>query len=77
MSPQTSKKPVIVTGLSGAGLSSVLKSLEDLGFEAFDNFPLSLAKPLMNESADKNALAIGIDTRTRGFSAEAVLQAAG
>ncbi len=73
MNAQNSKKPVIVTGLSGAGLSSVLKTLEDLGFEAFDNFPLSLAQPLIKESADQNALAIGIDTRTRGFSAQAVL----
>jgi UPF0042 nucleotide-binding protein len=76
MSPQALQKPVIVTGLSGAGLSSVLKTLEDLGFEVFDNFPLTLAATLTQESADKNALAIGIDTRTRGFSTEAILKTA-
>jgi UPF0042 nucleotide-binding protein len=63
MHEQKSEKPVIVTGLSGAGLSAVLKSLEDLGFEVFDNFPLALAQPLMQESENKNALAIGVDTR--------------
>lgn len=67
------EKPVIVTGLSGAGLSSVLKSLEDQGFEVFDNFPLSLVPALIKDSEDPGQLAIGIDTRTRGFSAEAVL----
>ena len=68
------EKPVIVTGLSGAGLSSVLKSLEDQGFEVFDNFPLSLVPALIKDSKDPGRLAIGIDTRTRGFSAEAVLR---
>lgn len=68
------KKPVIVTGLSGAGLSSVLKNLEDLGFEIFDNFPLSHIPALWEESYNQNALAIGADTRTRGFTPEAVLK---
>lgn len=68
------QKPVIVTGLSGAGLSSVLKSLEDQGFEVFDNFPLSLVPALVEESNDTAKLAIGIDSRTRGFSPQTVLQ---
>ena len=33
---------VIVTGLSGAGKSLLLRSLEDLGYEVIDNLPLSL-----------------------------------
>ena len=37
-----SKKILIVTGLSGAGRTSALKILEDLGFEAIDNIPTSL-----------------------------------
>ena len=36
------KKILIVTGLSGAGRTSALKILEDLGFEAIDNIPTSL-----------------------------------
>ena len=35
------KKILIVTGLSGAGRTSALKILEDLGFEAIDNIPTS------------------------------------
>lgn len=67
----------LITGYSGAGMSSVLKALEDMNIEVFDNFPLKLVKPLIEseESQDKK-IAIGIDTRTRGFSAEAVMNAA-
>lgn len=76
MNAQNVNKPIIVTGLSGAGLSSVLKNLEDLGFEVFDNFPLALIPPLKEESKDLSNVAIGIDTRTRGFSPQAVLETA-
>lgn len=73
----TGKKTVIVTGLAGAGMSSALKDLEDMGYEAFDNFPLSLLDAL---AADPNAagkpLAVGIDTRSRGFDPAAVQDAA-
>ncbi len=33
---------VLVTGMSGAGKSTALKMLEDLGYEAVDNIPLPL-----------------------------------
>jgi UPF0042 nucleotide-binding protein len=67
----------LITGYSGAGMSSVLKALEDSGIEVFDNFPLSLVEPLIQseESQDKK-IAIGIDTRTRGFSPESVMKTA-
>jgi RNase adapter protein RapZ len=58
----------IITGLSGAGLSSTLKILEDLGIEVFDNFPISFLNTLLISSPQKNRpIAIGIDTRTRQF----------
>lgn len=66
---------VLVTGLSGAGKSSALKTLEDLGYEAVDNLPLALLGQLAaHELASANSgarkpLAIGIDSRTRDFSA--------
>jgi UPF0042 nucleotide-binding protein len=73
---ETPKAPVIVTGLSGAGMSSVLKTLEDMGYEVFDNFPLSMLDPLMAEThPDGMPMAIGIDSRTRGFDPEALLAA--
>lgn len=67
------KHILIVTGLSGAGMSSSLKHLEDLGYEVFDNFPLALVGPLHDDpdTADR-PIAIGIDTRTRGFDPEAL-----
>lgn len=61
------KKIVIVTGLSGAGMSSALKNLEDIGYEVLDNFPLSLIEELLKKKSDK-PIALGIDTRTRNFS---------
>jgi UPF0042 nucleotide-binding protein len=62
---------VLVTGLSGAGKLTILRALEDLGFETVDNPPLAGLLELAAK-ADKN-LAIGVDARSRGFSAESVL----
>lgn len=63
----THHKIKIVTGLSGAGMSSVLKALEDNGYEVLDNFPLSLMDKLLSDKTEK-PLAIGIDSRTRNFN---------
>ncbi len=76
MNTEFAQKPVIVTGLSGAGISSVLKTLEDLGREVFDNFPLRLVDPLLEGTSSDKAIAIGIDTRTRDFSAAEILKTA-
>lgn len=71
--PSGRKAPIIVTGLSGAGMSSVLKTLEDMGYEVFDNFPLALLDALIGESHEEDApMAIGIDSRTRGFDPESL-----
>lgn len=68
---------VLVTGFSGAGMSSVLKTLEDLGLEVFDNFPLPLVGPLVSDKQKQpRKIAIGIDTRTRGFSTQTVIDTA-
>ena len=56
-----------LTGLSGADRSTALKVLEDLGFEAVDNLPLSLlasiTRPAQSEAGSDGArpLAIGVD----------------
>ena len=63
---------VLVSGLSGGGKSSVLRELEDLGYEAVDNPPLAMLENLVTRSDRK--LAIGVDTRTSGFDAELVLE---
>lgn len=68
-------KILIVTGLSGAGMSSALKSLEDMGYEVFDNFPPALIDPLLADTkADDRPLAVGIDSRARGFDPATLLQ---
>ncbi len=65
---------VVVTGMSGAGKSQALKFLEDLGYEAVDNLPLTLLAPLLRAPGQKRRpIAIGIDIRTRDFGAEAML----
>ncbi len=65
---------VLVTGMSGAGRTSALRALEDAGYEAVDNLPLSLLPSLIRpDEASGRALAIGVDTRTRGFAADALV----
>lgn len=65
---------VLVTGMSGAGRSIALKSIEDLGYEAVDNLPLSLLGALLNPTLGaRKPLAIGVDIRTRDFGAQPFL----
>jgi RNase adapter protein RapZ len=66
--PTTQQRLLLVTGLSGAGKSTALAVLEDLGWETIDNFPVRLLKPLVAKpEAPRGPLAIGFDSRTRGF----------
>jgi UPF0042 nucleotide-binding protein len=62
---------ILVTGLAGAGHSTALRALEDLGYEAVDNLPLAL---LNAPDGFDRPVALGIDSRTRGFSAQALLE---
>lgn len=64
---------VVVTGLSGAGKGSILHALEDAGYEAVDNPPLPMLEEMVARGDRK--LAVGVDARTRGFDADAVLEA--
>ena len=73
--PPDRRRLVLVTGVSGAGRSSVMRALEDLGYEAVDNVPLSLLSMLAAPEPGANPLAVGVDTRTRGFDAAQFLDA--
>ena len=65
---------LVITGMSGAGKTSTLKLLEDIGFEAVDNVPISLMRDLVvTRRRSSEPLAIGADIRTRDFAASAVL----
>ena len=66
---------VLVTGPSGAGRSSAIRALEDIGFEAIDNLPLSLLPRLLSGAAPDKPMALGIDTRNRDFSTTALIDA--
>jgi UPF0042 nucleotide-binding protein len=64
---------VLVTGMSGAGRTTVINTLEALGYEALNNFPLSLVDRLVKPIDDEpRPIAIGVETRTRGFSTRAL-----
>lgn len=65
---------VLVTGPSGAGRSTAINVLEDLGFEAIDNLPLSLVPRLLDGPQRNVPLALGLDVRNRDFSASNVIE---
>ena len=69
----TSVPAVLVTGPSGAGRTSAINVLEDLGFEAIDNLPLRLLPGLLETAAVPRPMALGLDSRNRDFSPRALL----
>lgn len=68
------RKPmvVVVTGLSGAGRTTALHALEDLGFFCIDNLPTALAPDAVAlcEKGGMTRVALGIDVRVRVFLGE-------
>ncbi len=64
---------VFVTGPSGAGRSTAVKALEDMGFEAIDNLPLSLVQRLFEGPPIGRPMALGVDVRNREFSASGLI----
>ena len=64
---------ILVSGPAGAGRSTAIRSLEDLGFEAIDNLPLDLVKSVLEPKRVSAKIAIGLDTRSRDFSVESLL----
>lgn len=67
---------IIVTGVAGAGRTTALRALEDLGWEAVDNLPLSLLDTVVTaRNGAAEPLAVGIDTRSRNFRPDAFLGA--
>jgi UPF0042 nucleotide-binding protein len=66
---------VLVSGLSGAGRSSILRALEDVGFEAIDNPPTEAIEDLVADGPPEpqRRVAVGVDVRSRGFNVRALL----
>lgn len=79
--PAPRRQPImLVTGMSGAGKSTALRALEDMGWEVVDNLPIRLLRQLLatptgqgGDTGDR-PIAIGIDARTRGFSADGIVK---
>ncbi|WP_040672069.1 RNase adapter RapZ [Rhodobacter ferrooxidans] len=65
---------VLVTGPSGAGRSTAIHALEDLGYEVIDNLPLSLVPRLIDGPPLGRPIALGLDVRNREFNATALIE---
>ncbi|NLE88413.1 MAG: RNase adaptor protein RapZ, partial [Myxococcales bacterium] len=64
---------VVVTGMSGAGRSTVVHALEDLGFFCVDNLPAPVVDATLEalERSGVRRIALGIDARVRSYLGEA------
>ena len=72
-------KFIIITGMSGAGKSTVLHHLEDSGYQCMDNLPAKLLSQVFSlfDTVEMNssAVALGVDTRSGAlFDAEIILE---
>jgi UPF0042 nucleotide-binding protein len=74
-SPETGQHIVIMSGPAGSGRSTAIRALEDIGFEAIDNLPLSFLPRLFAGGPVERPIVIGIDPRNREFSVETLFRA--
>lgn len=72
--PQLTPNVVLVTGPSGAGRTTAINALEDLGYEVIDNLPLSLLPRLLDGPPPSRPLALGVDVRNRDFGTNALIE---
>lgn len=70
----TLQEVVVVTGLSGAGKTTAVNALEDLGFYSVDNLPIGVLQATLDElrGAGERKVALGLDVRV---GAEAIERA--
>ena len=69
MEPRQLPRLLLVTGMSGAGKSTVLDALEDMGWDVVDNLPADLLRDFVHGGGQCRTapVAIGMDSRSRGF----------
>jgi UPF0042 nucleotide-binding protein len=70
------RRVLLVTGLSGAGKLTVLRTLEDLGWEVVDNLPLDLVRQMLDSPAaddGQRSVAVSLGAHTRGFDVERLI----
>jgi RNase adapter protein RapZ len=65
---------LLVTGMSGAGKSTVLDGLEDMGWDTVDNLPADLLQEFVHGGGQCRtaSVAVGMDVRSRGFDPKTV-----
>lgn len=71
--PLPDHRIVFVTGPSGAGRTTAIRVLEDMGYEGIDNIPLSLVPRLIEGAPLGRPIALGLDVRNRDFNATALI----
>lgn len=72
--PSVEHRLVLVTGPSGAGRTTVIRALEDMGYEGIDNIPLSLVPRLVEGPPLDRPIALGLDARNRDFAATSLVE---
>ena len=74
MSPRRLPRLLLVTGMSGAGKSTVLDTLEDMGWDIVDNLPVDLLPAFVRPDGECRLVpaAVAMDPRTRGFDPNAL-----
>ncbi len=68
---------LLVTGMSGAGKSTVLDALEDMGWDCVENLPAAMLKDYAEQGLAGGRhvpIAVGMDVRSRGFDPAALPQ---
>ena len=74
-STRPKRRIVLLSGMSGAGLSTALKIFEDLGYESVDNLRLGLIPTLIHDvHAAGSALAVAVDTRNANFTVDELIR---
>jgi len=65
---------ILITGPSGAGRTTAINALEDVGYEVIDNLPLSFVPRLIEGVTLGRPIVLGIDVRNRDFNATAMIE---
>jgi UPF0042 nucleotide-binding protein len=74
MTAEHEHRLIFVTGPSGAGRTTAIRVLEDLGFEGIDNIPLSLVPRLTDGVPLGRPIVVGLDVRNRDFNTTALIE---
>jgi len=65
---------ILITGPSGAGRTTAINALEDVGYEVIDNLPLSFVPRLIEGGTLGRPIVLGVNVRNRDFSATTLIE---